>query len=93
MSQTRSALLQEPRDRLTILHRYRDPHQGRSIFEIVLTVILFAACWFSAWLSLQWSYWLTLIVCVPAAGLLVRLFMIQHDCGHGTLFRRRRVND
>lgn len=93
MNQTHPALLREPRDWSTILHRYRDPHQGRSIFEIFLTVILFAACWFAAWLSLQWSYWLTLIACVPAAGLLVRLFMIQHDCGHGTLFRRRRVND
>ena len=44
-------------------------------------------------LSLSWSYWLCLLLAVPAAGFLVRLFMIQHDCGHGSFFRRRRAND
>jgi acyl-lipid omega-6 desaturase (Delta-12 desaturase) len=34
-----------------------------------------------------------LLLAVPAAGFLVRLFMIQHDCGHGSFFRRRRAND
>jgi hypothetical protein len=39
------------------------------------------------WLSL--GYWLCLLLAVPAAGLLVRLFMIQHDCGHGSFLGRR----
>jgi omega-6 fatty acid desaturase (delta-12 desaturase) len=39
------------------------------------------------------GYWLSLILAVPAAGFLVRLFMIQHDCGHGAFFRRRAAND
>jgi acyl-lipid omega-6 desaturase (Delta-12 desaturase) len=34
-----------------------------------------------------------LLLAVPAAGFLVRLFMIQHDCGHGSFFRHRLVND
>lgn len=38
-------------------------------------------------------YWLTLLLAVPAAGLLVRLFIIQHDCGHGSYFRSRAAND
>lgn len=38
-------------------------------------------------------YWVTLILAVPAAGLLVRLFIIQHDCGHGSFFRSRAAND
>ena len=41
----------------------------------------------------QVSYWLALLVAIPAAGFLVRLFLIQHDCGHGTLFTRKAVND
>ena len=45
------------------------------------------------WLSLGVGYWLTLLLAVPAAGFLVRLFMIQHDCGHGSLFHGRRAND
>jgi omega-6 fatty acid desaturase (delta-12 desaturase) len=40
----------------------------------------------------QDRYWLTLLLAVPAAGLLVRLFIIQHDCGHGSFFRSRAAN-
>jgi omega-6 fatty acid desaturase (delta-12 desaturase) len=45
------------------------------------------------WIALDFAYWLTLLLAVPAAGFLVRLFMIQHDCGHGSLFRNRSTND
>ena len=45
------------------------------------------------WGLAQYSYWLALLVAIPAAGFMVRLFLIQHDCGHGTLFTRRAVND
>ena len=39
------------------------------------------------------GYWVGLLLAVPGAGFLVRLFMIQHDCGHGSFFRRRLTND
>jgi acyl-lipid omega-6 desaturase (Delta-12 desaturase) len=45
------------------------------------------------WATLGIGYWLCLLLAVPAAGFLVRLFMIQHDCGHGAFFRRRLAND
>jgi omega-6 fatty acid desaturase (delta-12 desaturase) len=45
------------------------------------------------WMALEFGYWLCLIMAVPAAGFLVRLFMIQHDCSHGAFFRRRTSND
>lgn len=45
------------------------------------------------WQSLRFGFGLYLLLVVPAAGFLVRLFMIQHDCGHGSLFRDRRLND
>ena len=45
------------------------------------------------WAALGFGYWLSLLLAVPAAGFLVRLFMIQHDCGHGSFFRRRAAND
>lgn len=38
------------------------------------------------------SVWLTLALAVPAGGLIVRIFMLQHDCGHASLFRSRRLN-
>jgi fatty acid desaturase len=45
------------------------------------------------WATLDLGYWLCLLLAVPAAGFLVRLFMIQHDCGHGAFFPRRSAND
>ncbi len=41
----------------------------------------------------DFSYWLTIALAPLAAGFLVRIFIIQHDCGHGAFFRTRRAND
>jgi acyl-lipid omega-6 desaturase (Delta-12 desaturase) len=76
-----------------ILQRYREPNHGRSLLEVLITAVPFIGLWILAWASLGWSYWLSLAIAIPAAGFLVRLFMIQHDCGHGAFFRHRRVND
>jgi omega-6 fatty acid desaturase (delta-12 desaturase) len=43
--------------------------------------------------SLDFSYLLTLALALPVGGLLVRLFIVQHDCGHGAFFRSRTAND
>lgn len=61
--------------------------------ELGITIVPFVGLWVAAWLSLTHSYWLTLLLTVPAAGFLVRLFTIQHDCGHGSFFQGRRAND
>ncbi len=76
-----------------ILRSYREPDHVRSVLEIVVTAVPFIALWVAMCVSLSWSYWLTLLLSVPTAFFLVRLFMIQHDCGHGTFFRSRRPND
>jgi omega-6 fatty acid desaturase (delta-12 desaturase) len=78
---------------LKVLAAYRDPSPLRSIVEIVITVVPLAALWFAMWASLGVGYWLTLLLAIPTAGFLMRLFVIQHDCGHSALFRRRSVND
>jgi omega-6 fatty acid desaturase (delta-12 desaturase) len=76
------------------LARYCAPDSTRSIFELLTTAVPFLLLWALMLLCLRsYSYWLCLPLAVPAAGFLVRLFMIQHDCGHGSFFRRRRSND
>ena len=75
------------------LARYRMPSLGRSIVEILITVVPFLALWTSMWAVLDVGYWLSLLLDLPAAGFLVRLFMIQRDCGHGAFFRHRVAND
>ncbi len=75
------------------LARYREPNLARSVVEILITVGPYVLLWLLACLSLRIGYGLYLLLAIPAAGFLVRLFMIQHDCGHGSFFRHRLVND
>jgi len=76
-----------------ILARYRDPKLSRSIAEIAITALPLIALWVAMWGLMHISYWLSLILAVPAGGFLVRLFLIQHDCSHGSFFRQRGAND
>ena len=76
-----------------ILARYREPSCARSMFELVMTALPLVLLWTLMWAALDIGYWLCLLLAVPAAGFLVRLFMIQHDCGHGSFFHHRLTND
>src|ERR1700740_522299 len=76
-----------------ILARYRTPSPTRGIIELVITAGPLVLLWFLMWATLDLGYWVCLLLAVPAAGFLVRLFMIQHDCGHGAFFRHRPAND
>jgi len=71
---------------------YRRPHLRRSIIQIVDTAVPFAALWLAMLWSLEVGYWLTLLLSVPTSLLLVRLFILQHDCSHGSFFRSRTAN-
>jgi acyl-lipid omega-6 desaturase (Delta-12 desaturase) len=85
--------VQAARNWTKILSEYRDLSRLRSIVEISITILPFALLWTAMWLLLDYSYWLSLLLAVPTAGFLVRLFIIQHDCGHGTFFHKRATND
>ncbi len=77
-----------------VLSRYREPSHARSIAELAVTALPLVALWLASWFAFSWGYWwASLLIAVPAAGFLVRLFMIQHDCGHGAFFSRRWAND
>jgi omega-6 fatty acid desaturase (delta-12 desaturase) len=65
----------------------------RSVTQVLTTAVPFTLLWVAMVFSLDISYWLTLLLAVPAAGLLVRFFIIQHDCGHGSFFKSRAAND
>ena len=77
--------------------RMVDPFKGAddrsSALQLTTTLALFFGFWILAWLSLDVSYLLTLLLGIPAAGFLVRLFMIQHDCGHGSYFKSKKLRD
>mgnify|MGYP003577067250 CR=1 FL=1 len=76
------------------LSRYRQPQVRRSTFELLVTALPFAMLWGLAHLCVTHEVWMGLILVVPAAAaFLLRLFTIQHDCGHGSFFGRRSLDD
>lgn len=81
------------RDLLSMTAPFTGPDDRRSILQLFVTAAAFLSCWIAAYLALEISYLLTLALTVPAAAFLVRLFMIQHDCGHGSYFSSRRAQD
>ncbi len=85
--------IRAPRDWVAILARYREPSTLRSSFELAVTAVPFLFLWILAWLSLDVSYWLSAVISLINAAFLVRLFAIQHDCGHGSFFKNRAVSD
>ena len=76
-----------------VLAPYRQSNHPRALFELAITLLPLIGLWILMWLSLDVGYWLTLLLAIPAAGLVLRLFMIQHDCGHGTFFGHKLAND
>lgn len=81
------------RDWVKTLSEYREPSIGRSSVELALTIVPFVALWALAWWSLSISGWLAFAISLLNAAFLLRLFAIQHDCGHGAFFNNRNVSD
>ncbi|MEH7277052.1 fatty acid desaturase, partial [Neobacillus vireti] len=64
----------------------------QSVMQIINTVGPFILLWFLAYQSLSVSYWLALVPIIAAAGFLVRIFIIFHDCTHHSFFKNRSAN-
>ncbi|MCC6672677.1 MAG: fatty acid desaturase [Planctomycetes bacterium] len=76
-----------------VVARYQQPHAGRATWQILDTVGAYLAVWVLIYFSLGVSWWLTIPLAVLAGGLLVRVFIIFHDCGHGSFYASRIAND
>jgi omega-6 fatty acid desaturase (delta-12 desaturase) len=75
-----------------IVARYATPDTWRSIWQIINSTVPFIALWVLMVYSLRFGYWLTLLLAFLAAGFMVRMFIIFHDCCHGSFFKSRRAN-
>ncbi|HYE52475.1 MAG TPA: fatty acid desaturase [Azospirillaceae bacterium] len=72
---------------------YRDPVAWKAMVQLATTLPPYLAlCGLMLWGAAR-GWWPLLLLCVPAGGLLVRLFIIQHDCGHGSFLPARAGND
>ena len=76
-----------------IVTKYVKPDLARSLWQVANTLIPYFALWGLMIWSVRFSYWITLGLSVPAAGFLMRTFIIFHDCGHGSFFKSQKAND
>lgn len=76
-----------------IVAKYQQPSAARASWQIVNTLVPYALLWFLMYHTLSVSWWLTVPLAILAGAFLVRAFIIFHDCGHGSFFRSRAVND
>lgn len=81
------------REWMVILARYRNPSNWRSSFELAVTVIPFVTLWVAACWALQYSYIAAFLISAVNGAFLLRLFIIQHDCGHASFVANRTLSD
>ena len=79
-------------DWTALLAPYRQSVMWKSIWQLTSTSLLFAGFWLAMLWSLGVGYWLTLLLAPFTSMMVVRLFMLQHDCGHGSFFKAKRTN-
>jgi len=63
-----------------------------AVRQLIITLLLYAAGWVLMHFSLRVGYWLTLLLAIPTAGFLVRIFIFFHDCGHNSFLPSTRAN-
>jgi acyl-lipid omega-6 desaturase (Delta-12 desaturase) len=74
------------------LAQYARPKFARSLLELATSVLPYLALSYAMYLALDVSYLLVLAISIPAAGFLVRTFILFHDCSHGSMFASKRAN-
>lgn len=75
-----------------VVARYQNASLTRGIWQIINTLVPYAALWTLMYFTLHISWWLTAPLAVLAGAFLVRVFILFHDCGHGSFFKSPRAN-
>jgi len=86
-------LTDQPKKWRKILGAYQIPDSRLSIWQLTNSIVPYLLLWYTMFRSLEISYWLTLLLAIPTAGFLIRIFIIFHDCGHGSFLESRKAND
>src|SRR5207342_2928431 len=86
----------DPAARAALRHAvaaYAVPHLRKALWQLTNTLLPFVALWTLTVMTLDASHGWSLLLVLPLSGLYVRLFIIQHDCGHGSFFASARANN
>lgn len=81
------------KDWANIISQYKKPNNTKAFIQILNSFGPFIALWILMYFSLSWSYLITLGLSIINAFFLVRIFIIQHDCGHQSFFQKRKWNN
>lgn len=73
--------------------RFQKPSTPRALWQIINTMLPLAGLWYLMYLTHNVSWWLTVPLAILAGAFLIRVFIIFHDCGHGSFFKSRLAND
>jgi omega-6 fatty acid desaturase (delta-12 desaturase) len=84
---------QDPSAWKAMVRRYQKPSLWRATWQLTNSVGPYAFLWYLMYRSLAWSHWATFALAILAGLFLVRIFIIFHDCGHGSFFKSRVAND
>jgi omega-6 fatty acid desaturase (delta-12 desaturase) len=75
-----------------VVKQYQDPDIRKSIWQLLNTLVPYIILWIGMIRVIDYSYWLVLPMAFLAGGLLVRLFIFLHDCGHYSFFKSAQAN-
>lgn len=96
MNTSKNSVANQPGNEAAIiadLSQFQRPAIWKGVWQIANSFLPYLALWWLAIVSLHYSYWLTIPISVLAAGFLIRIFIIFHDCGHGSFFPSARANN
>jgi len=77
----------------SIVANYHFSKFTKSMWQFINSFVPFVLIWILMYFSIDISYWITLALSIFASGFMMRIFIIQHDCGHGSFFGSRKAND
>ncbi len=87
-----SAIAHIKEHKRALINRYAKPDNSAGFIQILNTLLPYAALWYAVAVSAEISYWLTAGIALLMVLFLARIFVLMHECGHGSLFRTGRLN-
>ncbi len=76
-----------------IIENYKVPNNTKAVMQIITSFLPYIGLWVLMYFSLRWSLWITFGLGLINAFFLVRIFIIQHDCGHQSFFTSKKANE
>lgn len=78
---------------LSLINHYKQPVLKKSVWQLVNSIVPYIILWVAMVLVSQVSFWLVIPLAILASGFVIRMFIIFHDCGHGSFFKSKFVNE